>query len=253
MSEGKDFDLGEVYDYLIDWPSRLFREEGFFRRLFGRTGARTVLDTACGGGQHAAMFHSWGMRVEGADVDPALIEQARENFGEPPGLSWAVRGFEEPVQCVEPFDAAVCIGNALSLAGDEDAAGRAVAGMLGAVGEGGTIFIHLLNVWSFEVGPVLWQKCRRIEHSSGEAVIIKGAHRSESEAWIEMAVIPLADPGRFQSTSIPFLCLEAEDLRRMAERGGAADLEFYGGYGEEPYVREKSVDLLMVARKKAAG
>jgi len=251
MNRENDFDLGEVYDYLIDWPSRLAREEGFFRRLFKRNGARSVLDTACGGGQHAAMFHSWGMRVEGADIDPALIEQAREAFGEPPGLSWAVRGFAEPVETGEPFDAAVCIGNSLSLAGDEAAAGRAVAGMLAAVGDGGTVFIHLLNVWSFESGPVLWQKCKPITHPSGEALILKGVHRSGSEARIEMVVVPLADPGRFQSTSIPFLCLEAEDLQGMAERGGAVDFEFFGGYGEEPYDREKSVDLLMVARKQS--
>ena len=43
--------------------------------------------------------------------------------------------------------------------------------------------------------------------------------------------------------------LEAADLAAMARRNGGAEVEFFGGYQEQPYDRDTSVDLLMVARR----
>ena len=37
----------------------------FYRDLFAEAGVRTVLDTACGTGHHAEMFHSWGLASKG--------------------------------------------------------------------------------------------------------------------------------------------------------------------------------------------
>ena len=111
-------DLADIYEAMIDWPKRLAHEGPFYRRLFDRLGVASVVDVACGTGHHAAMFHDWGLRVEGADLSPAMIERARQTFGEPPGLRWVVRGFDEPIAPAEPFDAAVCVGNSLALAPD---------------------------------------------------------------------------------------------------------------------------------------
>ena len=36
----------------------------------------------------------------------------------------------------------------------------------------------------------------------------------------------------------------------MALDAGAKLVEFFGGYGEEPYDRQESVDLVMVARNR---
>ena len=91
-------DFADAYEAMIDWPKRLAHEEPFYRRLFDRLRAGSVLDAACGTGQHAAMFHSWGLQVEGADVSPVMIERAKTKFGEPRGLQWTVRGFEQPVE-----------------------------------------------------------------------------------------------------------------------------------------------------------
>ena len=111
-------DLTDIYDAMIDWPKRLAHEGPFYRQLFERHGVRSVIDVACGTGRHAAMFRSWDLRVEGADISPAMIDRARAAFGEPAGLRWAVRGFDEPIAPAEPFDAAVCVGNSLPLAAD---------------------------------------------------------------------------------------------------------------------------------------
>ena len=69
-------DLAEVYEAMIHWPNRPANEEPFYDDLFDRAGVRSVLDTACGTGRHAAMFHCWGLRVEGTDISPKMIERA---------------------------------------------------------------------------------------------------------------------------------------------------------------------------------
>src|ERR1035437_1439350 len=111
MSSGSFNDLTQVFESIIDWPKRLAHEAPFYRRLFGRVGAKSVIDVACGTGHHAAMFHSWGLQVEGADLSPKMVERARASFGDPPGLSWAVRGYDQPIGAGSVVDAAVCVGN----------------------------------------------------------------------------------------------------------------------------------------------
>ena len=154
-------DLTDVYEAMIDWPKRLANEGPFYRRLFERHGVRSVVDVACGTGRHAAMFHSWDLRVEGADLSPAMIDRARASFGEPAGLRWVVRGFDQPIAPAEPFDAAVCVGNSLPLAPDMATVQRAIGQMLAAVRGGGLLVIHVLNLWHLPDGPCVWQKCRR--------------------------------------------------------------------------------------------
>ena len=50
-----------------------------------------------------------------------------------------------------------------------------------------------------------------------------------------------------RSESTPFLGLEASELERLARDAGATTVAFYGGYGDQPYDRQESVDLVMVA------
>src|SRR5689334_17652264 len=96
---GGTFDnLTDVFESIINWPKRLAHEEPFYRGLFDRMNVKTALDAACGTGHHAAMFHSWGLQVEGADISPNMIARCRAEFGEPPGLRWSVRGYDQPIE-----------------------------------------------------------------------------------------------------------------------------------------------------------
>jgi len=305
-------DFADAYEAMIDWPKRLAHEGPFYRRLFDRLGAGSVIDVACGTGQHAAMFHSWGLRVDGADLSPAMIDRARSSFGQPRGLRWTVRGFDEPVEPVtaskgtvpfssttasprcprklgqspaEPFDAAVCVGNSLALAPDVATVERAIRQMLGAVREGGAIVVQVLNLWRLPDGPCVWQKCRRaalpasapddshkgtdvlfadkgshaVNHlpspssvppfSSGDVLILKGVHRCGDRGYVELIVTDLSGNAAMRSEATPFLGLEASELDRMARTAGAKEVAIFGGYQDQPYDRQQSVDLLIVAEK----
>ena len=241
-------DLTDAYEAVIDWPKRLAREEPFYRRLFAESNVQSVVDTACGTGRHAALFHSWGLRVEGADLSPRMIQRCRRDFGEPEGLHWTVRGFDEPITS-GPWDAALCVGNSLALAPDRATVQRAVAAMSDAVSAGGLLLVQVLNLWPLADGPCVWQKCRRTTLPQGEVLILKGVHRSGNRGYVEFVVTDLAGGVRMQAESIPFLGLEAADLQQMVLDAGFRQVSLRGGCGDPPYQRPSSVDLVVVARK----
>jgi SAM-dependent methyltransferase len=243
-------DLTDVYEAMIDWPKRLAHEAPFYRRWFEKCGVGSVIDVACGTGRHAALFHSWQLRVEGADISRAMIDRARNNFDEPPGLRWVVRSFDQPIAPAEPFDAAVCVGNSLALAPDKATVERCVGQMLAAVKSRGLIVVQVLNLWHLPDGPCVWQKCRRTVLSQTECFISKGVHRSGQRGFVEILVTLPTEPAAMRSESLPFLGLEAGELEVIARAAGAGEVRFFGGYQDQAYDRQKSVDLVMVAEKR---
>ncbi|MCE5267256.1 MAG: class I SAM-dependent methyltransferase [Planctomycetaceae bacterium] len=247
-------DLADVYEAMIDWPKRLAYEASFYRRLFDEAGVRRVLDMACGTGHHAAMFHAWGLSVESADVSPAMIERARASFGSSDGLRWVVRAFDRPVDNREPFDAAICVGNSLALAADRATVERAVRQMVAAVRAGGIVIIHVLNLWRLADGPCQWQKCQRLTLPSAsetprDALIVKGVHRCGGRGFLELVVADPATGRLLRSESTPLLGIEASDVTRIAIDAGAKSVDLFGGYRNEPFDCNKSVDLVLVARR----
>ncbi len=243
-------DLSDIYDAIVDWPKRLAHEGPFYRRLFERHKVRSVLDVACGTGRHAAMFQSWGLQVEAADVSPSMIERARRLFGEQPGLRWVVRGFDENIPNVEPFDAAICVGNSLPLADDMATVEKALRQMLAAVHQGGVLVVQVLNLWRLPDGPCFWQKSQRANLPEGEALIIKGVHRCGSRGYVELIVTPAVGGSFAKTESVQLLGFNAAELESMTHAAGGSDIRFFGGYQDQPYEREKSTDLLMVAQRQ---
>ncbi len=247
-------DMPDAYDAMIDWPKRLAREEPFYRWLFERVRAASVLDVACGTGHHAAMFHSWGLRVEGADLSEAMIQRCRLQYGQPQALRWVVRSFDEPAGTAGAFDVAVCAGNSLALAADMAAMQRAVARMLEAVRPGGAIVVQVLNLWRMADGPCTWQKCRRADLARGDSLIIKGVHRCGRRGYVDMVVVsPGAGEPAMQGESVPFWGVEPADLEHMIYAGGAATVEIFGGYDRQVYRADRSQDVLAVGIKGQAG
>ena len=121
--------------------------------------------------------------------------------------------------------------------------------MLGAVRDEGVVVVHVLNLWRLPDGPCVWQKCQRTTLSGREVLIIKGVHRCGSQGFVELIVTELTTKPEMRSESVPFIGLEATELDRMACEAGATQVTFYGGYQNQPYERQTSVDLIMVAKK----
>jgi len=243
-------DLADLYDALIDWPKRLANEEPFYRELFGRVGVRRVLDAACGTGRHAALFHSWGSHVEGADLSPGMIARCRQQFGESDSLRWIVRAFDEPIVTPPPFDAVLCVGNSVALAPDAATVARAVRQMLSATRAGGVCVLQALNLWHLPDGPCVWQKCKTVHVGADQHLLVKGVHRAGSRGFVDLVDLTITPSGatpRYDSGA--FLGLEAAELTSVARSAGARAVQCYGSFQRAPYEREQSQDLIVVSEK----
>ncbi|MDW8077271.1 MAG: class I SAM-dependent methyltransferase [Thermoguttaceae bacterium] len=184
----------KIYDDLINWERRLAKEGPFFRHLFEEYQVRRVLDAACGTGRHAQLFHSWGLEVEGADVNAEMIELARQQFGTPPGLRWVLWNFLEPYPTPGNFDAAVCLGNSLSLAKDGDEVCCALANLLGAVRPGGIVLVHVLNYARVPIGKWVWQKVARCQLEGRQVLALKGIYRLGDHALMSFIFVDPVEP-----------------------------------------------------------
>ncbi len=243
----------DLYDQLVDWSRRLERETPFYKHLFEHYRVKSLLDVACGTGQHAAMFNSWGFSVTGADVSPAMIAHCRAKWGESDRLRWIERSFDQPHDPPAGFDAAICVGNSLSIANDLTMVGNVLTALLDSLSPGGVFVVQVLNLWRIPEGPTQWQKHRRIMDEQGDRILLKGIHRVGVRGFVDFAYLNLSEPdltARFDTTTL--LALEAEDLLNLAEQRGATDLRIFGDYRQTPYQREESPDLIIVGCRKSA-
>lgn len=76
-----------------------------------------ILDVGCGQGRMGAYLHQRGHRVTGVDIDPYLIEKARESC---PDATWEVADLASDGWAAGPFDLAVSAGNVLAFVDPAD-------------------------------------------------------------------------------------------------------------------------------------
>jgi ubiquinone/menaquinone biosynthesis C-methylase UbiE len=104
-----DYDeFGSIEDYLGD-------EKSFFESLFREHKVKTVLDCACGTGQHLFMFSEMGLSVSGSDFSEPMLEVADQNLkrlGKTIPLCRCDFRFLEQAHS-ELFDSVVCLTSAL--------------------------------------------------------------------------------------------------------------------------------------------
>jgi SAM-dependent methyltransferase len=246
----RDFHIDPAqYDAMVNWQRRLSREEPFYRALFARVGVRRLLDVACGTGRHAAMFHSWDIAVEGADVSPHMLAHCRAQWGESETLRWVERSYDVPSEPAAAFDAALCVGNSLAAIDDPKRAASVIDAMLKSVRPGGVAVVHLLNLWQLEEGPTVWQKCLRATLDGQSRIILKGIHRSGTKAFIDTVSLSGDGAAEDHFRSATLTGFEANDLIDAARQSGASQTDVFGDYEQNPYEREQSQDIILIATR----
>jgi glycine/sarcosine N-methyltransferase len=221
----------------------------FFRQLFAEHQVRSVLDCACGTGQHLPLFHSLDCEVVGSDNSDAMLAQARRNLAE--------YGVEVPLHKADyrelahtfdrRFDAVTCLSSSILHMPTKADVLRAFASMRAVLRDGGILVLTQGTTdrqWGEKPRFIIAVNDRDftrlfvIDYEGEGATynILDIRHTdevSDFKVWrVEYSRVYLAD-----------------DQERLLKASGFRAVNFYGSYRLEPYDKQTSDRLITVARK----
>jgi glycine/sarcosine N-methyltransferase len=248
--------LARVYDTMNDWPARLALEGPFIRRLLDEDRAGSILDAACGTGQHALALHEWGYQVTGADASPEMVRRAQANAtarGLP--VSFHVARFAAlPDLFSSPFDAVLCLGNSLPHVASDAELAASLEGMLRVLRPGGLLLLHNLNYDRRWVARPRFLKLDSGFVDGREVLIWRLADYTESGIIFHTALFERDEAGRWEVRvdSTPQKPLFNAPLQDLLRRLGCADVRAFGSLQGEPFLANESNDLVLACTRQAA-
>lgn len=233
-----DYDeFGSIEDYLGD-------EKTFLHKIFSEHGVKTVLDCACGTGQHLYMLAQSGYDVWGSDYSQSMLDVAKRNLEgrnrNIPLYQCDFRFLEQ--QFARSFDGIICLTTALPhLHTDEDLllALRSMKNRLNRQGllvltQGTTHFT--LSLPSIEVV---------VNRQDFSRIFIK-EHDDQFQTIHILDLFHSAERSESNQYDIVYRILLDEDYRRLLSEAGFVNIQIYGGYDMSPY-SENSRHLIVVA------
>lgn len=237
-----DYDeFGSIDEYLGD-------EKTFFNKIFSDNGVKSVLDCACGTGQHLLMLAQSGYNVRGSDYSKSMLEVARKNLIE--------RGYNIPLnQCdfrfLEhefnmKFDAIVCLTTSLPhLHSDEDLL-AALHSMKNRLNKNGLLVLtqgtthFTLSLPSIEVV---------VNRPDFSRIFVK-EHDDRFQTIHVLDLFHSAERIESNQYDIVYRILFDEDYKRLLKQAGFTDVRIYGDYNMNDYNKD-SWRLIVVAKASA--
>jgi glycine/sarcosine N-methyltransferase len=245
--------LARVFDVMTDWQKRLALEMPFLQRTLDQNGARKILDTACGTGWHAIALAQKGYRTAGCDASPVMVEMAVNNAARAGAeVHFEVADFNRLDRFPEIFDAVLCLGNSLPHLLSQGELVKALRQMRERLHEGGMLILHNLNY------DMRLQKKPRFFAASGkaDAIVWRFAdygqelitfHTALFERKMEEAKEETLSWSVQVNSTLQRPLLQ-KDLDEALARAGFAAIQHFGGLDGSPFERNKSGDLVFVAR-----
>jgi glycine/sarcosine N-methyltransferase len=244
--------LGDDYDLMVSWESRLAREQAFFAPLFDVHGVKSVLDAACGTGMHAIAFARQGRQAAGADISPAMIDKATQNAaqaGVP--VDFRVAGFGRMAETFgDRFDAVTCLGNSLPHLLEDGALEAALADFAGVLRPGGLLVLQNRNYDRAleKAGPSVHLNAR--PEADGETLFVRMTEPRGGES-IDFSILTLRKRGGSWTSSLettPLRAITRERMQRAVAAAGFGGVEAWGDYSRAAYGAPGTGDLLVIAR-----
>lgn len=154
MNKEKMYDqFSDDYDRFVNWKDRLANEIPFLRTQLVRElndGVHpiSVLDAACGTGQHVIALTKHGFNCAGADVSANMVRIARRNgIADNVDIPFVQAGFGQLSSAFgnQKFDNLICLGNSLPHILDEAEMMRTLDDFKAVLRPGGKLIIQNRN------------------------------------------------------------------------------------------------------------
>lgn len=234
-----DYDeFGPIEEYLSD-------ERDFLNTLFTKNDVKTVLDCACGTGQHLYMLSKSGYQVSGSDYSASMLQVAKKNLAKhktnAPLLQCDFRYLEQAFDSY--FDAIVCLTTSLPhLHKDEDLL-KALCSMKNRLNKNGLLVLTQGTTHFTLSLPAIEVVINREEFSR---IFVK----EHDEKFQTIHVLDLYHSSHRLKNSqydIVYRILLDKDYQKLLSQAGFTNIQIYGDYHLTPY-DEDSRRLIVVAK-----
>lgn len=234
-----DYDeFGAIEEYLGD-------EKAFFQNLFDKNGVKTVLDCACGTGQHLYMLSEMGLDVSGSDYSQAMIDVAENNLKKYkkviPLYQCDFRYLERKHKGL--FDTVVCLTNSLPHLHTDDDIIKALKSMKNRLKENGFLILTSGTTHFTLSLPAIEVVINREDFSR---IFIK-EHDDKFQTIHVLDLLHSESRTESNQYDIVYRILLDDDYKRLLSAAGFDDIQIYGDYDMNDY-NEKSRRLIVVAQ-----
>ena len=234
-----DYDeFGAIEEYLGD-------EEEFFEKLFKVNNVKTVLDCACGTGQHLFMFSEMGLSVSGSDYSKSMLEVAKENLKKSgkkiPLCQCDFRNLQQ--KHTGKFDAVVCLTTALPHLHTDTDLITALKSMKSRLNENG-ILVLTQGTTHFNLTLPAIQVIINREDFSRVFVIEKDGNFKTIQVLDLYHSKKRTESNQYE---IVYRIILDEEYKKLLTAAGFEDIKIYGDYEKSEY-DENSRRLIVVAK-----
>lgn len=239
-------DFAEKYDRLVSLENRIKRESPFYKKLFIENNIETILDCACGTGQHVILFRKMGYKVKGSDISPSMIRKAKTNLKNLDlKIPIKISDFRNLTKVWnEKFDAVICVGNSLPHLFSNDDILKALGEMSKLLNEKGILILGQRN---FEKLVKFQTRFFPISFRDDEIFFYVLDYFPKK---IVFNVIDLEiNTKKFTVYSTEYNPLKKDVLVNFLEKTGFTIVQFYQDHQFNKFNIETSDDLIIICKK----
>ncbi len=224
-------------------------EVAFYKKLFLDHNITSVLDCACGTGQHLPLFDSLGCEVVGSDVSAAMLKQAQINLER---IGKKIDVLEIDYRNLSSyfntkFDAVVCLTSSILHMPNESEFVRAIKSMGTVLKPGG-----LLILTQGTTDKQWKEKPRFILGANNEKLsrVFVIDYNGEGATYNIIDINHSKEQNELQTWSVEYNKIYLKDDHdELLKESGFSDNQFFGDYDFTTYDKRKSRRLISIAKK----
>ena len=250
------------YDRFVNWDDRLGHELPLIKRLLMEAGIPTggsILDVACGTGQHTLALAQAGYQAAGSDLSTGMVEQANAHAAQM-GLDvpFEAAGFEDLASVYSrgplyPFDALLCLGNSLPHVPDGGALGWALSNFASCLRPGGLLLLQNRNFDAVMAGRQRFMEPQFHREGDREWLFVR-FYDFLPDGMIDFHVLTLHRPNseaawQQQPGSARLMPLYQEAMEAALVEAGFEEITLYGGMDGTAFDPQTSGNLVIAARR----
>ncbi|MHB8171328.1 MAG: class I SAM-dependent DNA methyltransferase [Thermincolia bacterium] len=243
--------FSDDYDKMVNWEKRLERERPFFSKIFQETGARRLLDLACGTGHHAVMLAGLGLDVTAMDISGPMVVKAQAAAKEVGVQVEAMEGgfldFREKV--TGKYDAVLILGNSLPHLLTKGEITKCLKDVAQVLNPGGKLIIQNRNYDKVMAERERFMPINSWSGPEGEELVFLRFMDWQDELINFKLVTLHKNHGQWscQVGTNPLRPITSGELKSFLQEAGYNGVDWYGDYGFNSYNPTTSGDIIVVA------